>query len=456
MKVKLSDHFTFKNIFKMVIGPVLMIIFSSLYSIVDGIYISNYVGKTAFAAVNLIFPVIMIVGGLGFMFGTGGAALTSKLLGEGKKEDANNTFSMVVLTSIITGLVFTLLLIFLIPPITRGLASFNKENSEEIIKIAIQYGRIMAIGETFFIMQNMFQSFFSVNEKSILGFYFTLASGLTNILLDFIFVGVLSLGVVGAAVASISAMFIGAVGPFIYFLVYKKGLIYIWKPIYKFSSMFKVCTNGCSEFFTNIANSVVSIVFNTQLLKYIGEDGVATYGILMYIGYVFIAIFIGYSIGITPVIGFNYGAKNKNELTNVLRKSFLIIGITGILMTLISEIFAKEITYIFANSSTELHELAIRATRIYSLIYLVNGFSIFGSSFFTALNNGLISAIISLTRALVLQIAAVYIFPLFMGIDGIWWAVVFAEIGSIIMTILFIVLNKKKYGYSVFFLNKNS
>lgn len=448
--IHLSDHFTFKKIFKFTLAPILMMIFTSIYWIVDGFFISNYVGTSAFAGVNLIFPVVMVVACLGFMFGSGGAALVSKRLGEKNLEEANKTFSLITYSAFVVGLIFSIVFFFLVKPIARGFAAINSINTtEEMINDAAIYGRIMIGGVSLYVMQTYFHPFFSVNEKSMHGFLFTLASGVLNMFLDFLLIGIFKLGVVGAAVASLAGMTLSAAGSFLYFRFSKKNLIKLGKTRFNFKDIWQSITNGCSEFVSNVSGSVITIIFNIQLLKYIGEDGVSAYGVIGYVCFVFFAIFIGYSVGIAPVIGYNFGAHNKEELTNVLKKSFVIIFGVGVVMNIIGIGLASPIAYIFTNSSESLHQLSTRAMMIFSVCYLFTGFSMFGSSFFTALNNGILSAIISFCRTLVFQLAAVFILPLIMGVDGIWASIIFAEFLSMVMTVILIIANEKKYGYQL-------
>ncbi len=445
--VRISDHFTFKRIFKMTIAPILMMVFSSLYSVVDGFFVSNFAGKNAFTAVNLIFPVIMIVAGIGFMFGTGGSAFVSALLGKKEEEKAQKAFSMTIYFAFLFGLVLSMIIFFCIDPIVHGLASINESTSEETIQSAILYGRIMMAGECFYILQNAFQSFFSVAEKPALGFIFTLFAGLANMFFDFLFVGVLKLGISGAAAASLIGMAVGSIGPFLYFTINRKNLIHLGRPEANIKDLLQIMSNGSSEFISNISTSIVSMVFNIQLLRLLGENGVSAYGIIMYVSFIFMAIFLGYSIGMAPAVGYNYGANNKAELKNILRKSLLIIGITGGVMVGLSEAMAIPFSRIFSSGSEELQQVASTAMRIYSISYLFCGFSIYGSSFFTALNNGMISALISILRTLGFQLVSVIILPLTIGVNGIWLSMVVAEIGSFFMTIIFLLIKKKRYSY---------
>ena len=449
--IRLSDHFTFRKLIRFTLPPILMMLFTSIYWIVDGFFISNYVGASAFAGVNLIFPVIMIVACVGFMFGSGGSALVSKKLGEKDNEGASKTFSLITYSALAVGIVLTIVFFFLVRPIAQGFAAINSiQTTEEMIDQATTYGRIMIGGVFLYIMQGYFHPFFSANEKAELGFVFTLAGGLLNMLLDYLLVGLGGLGVVGAASASLSGMLVSSLGPFLYFRFAKGNLIRLGKPAWSIREILEAIVNGSSEFVANVSGSIVTIAFNIQLLKYIGEDGVSAYGIIAYVCFVFFAIFIGYSVGVSPIVGYNYGAKNKEELTNVLRKSLVIILVVSLVMTSLSFALAEPITFIFANNYPDLLALGTRAMRIYSFCYLFAGVSMFGSCFFTALSNGLISALISFCRTLVFQLSAVFLLPLIFGVDGIWYSIIFAEAMATIMTVVFILAKSKKYGYRLF------
>lgn len=445
--VSLSDHFTYRKIFQIVIGPVLMMIFSSFYSVVDGIFLSNYAGEGAFSGVNLIFPYIMILGGVGFMLGTGGTALVTKTLGEKKKEEASSIFSLVIYTTIVIGALLMLLGYFTVEPFVDMMASLSSSNTQAMIDSAIRYGRIMMLGIMLFMLQNVFQSFFSGAEKPFTGFLFIAGAGVTNILLDWLFIGVLNWKVEGAAIASLCGQFIGGILPILYFALNKKLPFHLGKCRFEIKALLKVFGNGSSEFVSNIASSIVSTCYNMQLLRYIGPAGVSAYGVCMYINYLFMAIFIGYSVGMAPVVGYNYGAQNHKELHNVFKKSIIIVGITGVVMFALGETLGPIFGSIFSNGDEALQALSSRALFIFSFIYLTAGFSIFGSSFFTGLNNGLISVIISMVRSFVCELAAVWLLPLLLQSDGIWAAGPIAEIGSTILTVYFYIHERKKYQY---------
>ena len=456
-RVHLSDHFTYGKLLRFTLPTILMMVFSSIYWIVDGFFISNYVGTSAFAGVNLIFPIIMLVACVGFIFGSGGGALVSKKLGEQKKEEANKTFSFITYVTFGVGVVLSVSFFFAIRPIAEGFAAINSvKTTPEMIDAATTYGRIMILGCCFYIMQGYFHSMFAVNETNFHGFLFTLGGGLLNMLLDYLLIGVFKCGIVGAAFASISGMVICSIGPVIYFVFRKKNLIFLGKPHPSMRDLGQTLYNGSSEFVSNISGSIVTIVFNIQLLKYIGEAGVTAYGVIGYICFIFFAIFIGYAVGITSTIGYNYGAKNKEELTNILHKSLVIMGVVGIVMILFSIVLSNPLSKLFTGGNEELQTLTMRAITIYSLCYAFVGFSMFGSSFFTGLNNGLISALISFLRTLVFQLGFVFLLPLLMGTDGIWVSIVVAEFLSMAMTILFMLILRKKYGYEMYLFRRKT
>ena len=447
IKVHISDHFTYKNIFKATIFPIIMMVFSSLYTIVDGIFIANFASNSGFAAVNLVFPFIMIVGGFGFMMGTGGTALVSKLLGEQQKEKARCVFSLIIYMTIGIGIILSIVGFIVIPHVVRLTASVSESSSEEMINEAILYGRILMIAQVVYILQNTFQSFFMVAEKTKLGFFFVLGGGISNMILDAIFIGVLKWGVTGAACATIGGYLIAGIGPLIYFICQRKGIIFLQKPDFHISNYFRSAYNGLSEFVSNISMNVVAIIYNIQLLKMYGENGVSTYGVVMYLSFVFVAIFIGYSLGMAPVVGYNYGAQNKEEMHNVLNKSLIILSVISIIMAITSFLTARLSAHIFAGDNEELRNLVTYAMRIYSIAFLACGFSIYISSFFTALNNGLISGILSFSRTFMFQVLFGLTFPLFLPRESIWWAIASAEVVSVFVCFIFLMVNKKRYGY---------
>ena len=448
MKVHISDHFTYSKILRMTAFPIVMMVFISLYSIVDGVFIANFTeGGDAFAAVNLVFPFIMIIGSIGFMMGTGGTAYVSKLLGEKNHEKANKSFSLIVYATIALGVIFSIGGYFLIEPIVKAMASISIDATEKMISDAILYGKILISGQVVFMLQNVFQSFFLVAEKGKLGFLFTVSAGVTNMALDALLIAGLRMGVTGAAIATVMGYVVGGVGPLLYFIFKRDGIICLGKTNVDFKIIGRSAYNGMSEFIGNISMSVVSIVYNAQLLKAYGQNGIIAYGVIMYVSFVFLSIFIGYSLGMAPAVGYNYGAKNKEELHNILTKSMMVIGVSSIIMIIFSIVTAVPLSRLFSNGDDSLADLTLYAIRVYSIVYLVVGFSIYISSFFTALNNGTISAVCSISRTLIFQVAFAFILPLIFSSNSLWWAIVTGEIMSFLMCVGFLLINKKKYGY---------
>lgn len=440
--VRLSDHFTYKKLFKAVISPILMMVFTSIYGIVDGLFISNCVNDTAFSAVNLIIPVTMAIGAIGFMFGAGGSAIVSKTLGEGDKDKARSIFTAIVIVNAIVALVVSVIALIFIEPIVKLLGA-----TPEMEAYAVNYGRIILIGEIAFMTQNLFQNFFIVAERPHLGFLVTVFAGVTNMVLDALFVAFFKFGVEGAAWATIISQAVGSIIPVFYFLQNKTSLLKFRKPDFKAKYIIKTITNGSSEFLSNVSASIVSMVYNKQLMDYKGQDGVTAYGIIMYASFIFAAVFIGYSIGTAPIVGYNYGADNRDELKNVLKKSVTVTLSTGVVMTFLSVALATPLTAIFVGYNAELLAFSARAMRIFSVCFIFMGLNMYISSFFTALGNGLISAIVSAFRTLFCQLITVFLLPLIMGVDGIWLSIVIAEVLSLMLGVTFLVTKRKKYGY---------
>ncbi|MGN1223979.1 MAG: MATE family efflux transporter [Ruminococcus sp.] len=442
MNIQLSEHFTLKKLLRFTLPSIVMMIFTSVYGVVDGFFVSNFVGKTPFAAVNFIMPFLMILGAVGFMFGTGGSALIAKTMGEGDTYRAKRLFSLFVYTTAVCGIVIGVLGIMMIRPLAAFLGAEG-----EMLENCVTYGRVILIALPFYMLQYEFQSYFATAQKPQLGLAVTIASGLTNMILDAFFMAIFQWGVVGAAAATAVSQAVGGIIPLVYFSRPNTSLLRLAKTKWDGKALLKACTNGSSELMSNISMSVVSMLYNVQLMKYAGENGVAAYGVLMYVNMIFLAAFIGYSVGTAPVTGYHYGAGNHMEMKSLLKKSFCVISVFSVCMFLLAEILAYPLAKIFVGYDEALLKLTEHGFTIFSFSFLFAGFSIYGSSFFTALNNGLISALISFLRTLVFQIAAVLILPVFLGIDGIWISIVAAEIMAIIITVFFIIKMRKKYHY---------
>ncbi|MCD7854936.1 MAG: polysaccharide biosynthesis C-terminal domain-containing protein [Clostridiales bacterium] len=442
MKIGLSEHFTLKKILRFTLPSVIMMIFTSVYGVVDGFFVSNFVGKTPFTAVNFIMPFLMLLGAAGFMFGTGGCALIAKTMGEGNLIKAKRLFSMFVYVSIAVGVVIAVLGFIFLRSIAVALGAEG-----EMLENCIIYGRINLIAIPVYILQFEFQSFFVAAEKPQLGLSVTIAAGVTNMVLDLLLVAVFHFGLRGAAAATALSQCVGGVIPLIYFSRRNSSRLRLTKTSLDLGALLKCCTNGSSELLTNISLSVVNMLYNAQLIKYVGNDGVAAYGVIMYVNLIFLSAFIGYSSGAAPVFSYNYGAQNNKELKSLLKNSVGIISVFAVLMFVFAEILGKPLALIFVSYDKDLLDLTVKAFKIYSFSFLFAGVGIFGSSFFTALNNGLVSASISFLRTFLYQAAAVLVFPLIFGINGIWISIVAAELAAAMTAIGFIAALRKKYDY---------
>ena len=440
--ILLSDHFNYRRLIRFTLPSIVMLVFTSIYGVVDGFFVSNFVGKTPFTAVNFIMPYLMILGAVGFMFGTGGGALIAKTMGEGDKAKANRIFSLIVYVSIACGFVLALVGMLCL----RTIASFLGAEGQ-LLDDSVAYGRIILLAIPAYILQYEFQCLFPVAEKPQLGLVITIAAGLTNIVLDAVFVAVFHWGLEGAAAATALSQCVGGLLPLIYFLLPNPTPLRLSSTSFNGRALVKVCSNGSSELMSNISMSMVSMLYNAQLLHYAGEDGVAAYGVLMYVNMIFQAVFIGYSVGAAPVIGYHYGAQNFPELHSLLKKSAAMIGAFAVCMFLSAELLARPLSLLFVGYDPSLLDMTLHAFFIYSFSFLFSGFAIFGSSFFTALNDGLTSALISFLRTLVFQVAAVLVFPLIWMLDGIWLSIVAAEFMAVAVTVLFLAWKQKKYHY---------
>lgn len=440
--IQLSDHFTYARLFRFVLPSIVMMVFTSIYGVVDGLFVSNFAGKTAFASINLIMPFLIILGAMGFMLGTGGTALVSRVLGEGDKEHANKYFSMITLFGILLGVILTVVGVLAMRPMAILLGA-----TEAMVDDCVLYGRIVVCFLTSFMLQNMFQSFLIAAERPKFGLLITLAAGVTNMVLDALFVGVFRWGIVGAAIATGISQTVGGVVPLMYFLFSKSSPLRLRWTEFEAQPLLRSCANGSSELMSNISGSLIGVLYNAQLMHFLGEDGVATYGVLMYVQFIFVAIDIGYSIGCAPIISYHYGARNHPELRNLLTKGLKVMGILGIVMTIAAISLSGTLANIFVGYDATLCELTRHAFHLFSFAFLLAGFNIFLSSFFTALNNGGVSAAISFLRTLVFQAASVILLPMALDVDGLWWAASAAEALAFVVSIGFLLALKGKYHY---------
>ena len=444
MKIQLSDHFTYKRLIRFTLPSIVMMVFTSIYGVVDGFFVSNFAGKTPFAAVNLIIPFLMIVATVGFMFGTGGTAIVAKAFGEGDSERANRYFSLFVYVAFGLGVIIAVLGFIFIRPISILLGAQG-----ELLENCVVYARIILVALPFYVCQLLFQSFFVTAEKPHLGLAVTVSSGLTNMVLDAVLVMLLPgpYKLAGAAVATAMSQVVGGVVPLLYFFRKNSSILRLQKTSMDLRAILQACVNGSSEFMSNVSMNLVGMLYNIQLLAYVGEDGVAAYGVMLYVSMVFSAAFIGYSIGTAPIVGYHDGARNCAELHGLLHKSLGMIGLFGLLMVAAAQLLAVPLARLFVGYDAGLLELTVNGFRIFALSFLFMGFAIFGSGFFTALNDGVTSAIISFLRTLVFQVAAVQLLPRLLGIQGIWWSIVVAEVMAVVLAGIFLLVKRRRYGY---------
>lgn len=443
MNIQLSEHFTVSKLLKFVAPSIIMMIFTSIYGVVDGFFVSNFVGKTQFAAVNLIMPFIMAVVTIGFMLGTGGSALVAKTLGEGDESKAKKYFSMIVYTALIGGIILSVISFFLVRPIA---VLFGAEG--ELLEYSVLYAHILVFSLPMFMLQNVFQVFFVTAEKPHLGLYVIISAGVTNMILDFLFIAVFHFGLAGAAVATAIGETVGGLVPMIYFARPNSSRLKLVRTKPEWKALGQACFNGSSELMTNLSASVVNMLYNFQLMKFAGQDGIAAYGVIMYVNFIFIAIFIGFSIGSSPIIGYHYGAENNDELKSLLKKSLMIIATISLALTVFAELLSSPLAKIFVSYDENLFAMTRDGYRLYTLSYLICGFNIWGSAFFTALNNGFMSATISFLRILVFQIICLLLLPAIFDVNGIWISIVVAEFLAVSVTATLIIKNREKYQYT--------
>ncbi len=442
MKIQLSDRFTYSKLFRFTLPSVIMMVFTSIYGVVDGFFVSNFVGKPPFAAVNFIMPVLMILGTVGFMFGAGGSALIARTMGEGDSERARRLFSLFVYVTVALGVVLGAFGFIFIRPIAVWLGAKG-----EMLENCVLYARIILPALPALMLQYEFQSFFITAERPQLGLMVTVIAGMANMVLDALFTAVLPFGLAGAASATAISQSLGGIIPLFYFGRRNSSRLRLCRTVLDWKALLKACTNGSSELMSNISMSIVGMLYNAQLLHYAGEDGVAAYGVLMYVSMIFMAIFIGYSTGVAPVVSFHFGADGREELRSLYRKSIVIILSASAAMLGLAEALARPLSAVFVGYDPDLFRMTVGAFGIYSFSFLFSGIAIFGSAFFTALNDGLTSALISFLRTLVFQVAAVLIFPLIWGIDGIWLSIVAAEVMAAVVTLAFLGGKRRMFHY---------
>lgn len=443
MSPQLSGHFSLGRLLRFTAPTAVMMIFTSIYGVIDGLFVSNFVGKESFSALNLIYPFIMMIGAVGMMLGTGGTALVAKTLGKGETKRANGLFSFFTYTILVVGAVFSILGILFMRPVGQLLKATGS-----LLDLAVLYGTICALALPALMLQQAFQSFLPAAGKPKVGLAIAVGAGFTNIVLDAVFIVGLNWGLAGAALATAASQIIGGFLPFVYFARNNSSLLRLEKPLVDFRALGKACSNGASELVSNLSMSLVSMLYNYQLMTFIGADGVAAYGVIQYVAWIFLSLVMGFSMGAAPLVSFQHGAKNKAELSSLFKKCLTVIAAMNAALTVLALVLARPVSMLFVGYDAAVLELTVEALSIYSFMLLLAGFSIFGSSFFTALNNGAVSAIISFVRTLVFECGAVMLLPLVMGAAGIWYAIIVAEGMSVVLTAGFLVALRKEYGYA--------
>lgn len=441
-QIQLSDNFTYRNLIRFTLAPVISMVFASVYGIIDGVFVANFAGTTAFAAINFSFPFLMIFSCFGFMIGTGGSALVSKYLGEGRKQTACEVFSQLIYVLIGFGIFVTILSEILLRPALIFLGA-----DDSFLDLCVIYGRIGLLTTVPYMLQYAMQNLLVTAERPRLGLYITILAGVANIILDTLFVGVLRWGVAGAAYATAISECLGGFIPLLYFIIPNSSLLQLGKPCRRIRPLLQAMTNGISEFLSQITMSLVNSVYNIQLLRLLGTNGISAYGTVMYITWIFFSVYLGYSNGVGPVVGYKYGAQDHEQLKGILRRSIILIGITSLVLFAIAEALARPLAMIFTNSDPELLELSARALRIYALCYIPGGWCVFGSAFFTGLNNGIVSGVISFMRSMVFELAAILLIPLVFGAGSIWFCTTVAEIAALALTIFCIIRFRNRYHY---------
>lgn len=439
--INLKEHFDSRKIIKFTLPTIIMTLFTSIYGIVDGIFVSNIINSNAFASINLIMPFTLILGSIGFMFGTGGSALVSKILGENESKKAKEYFSVLIYSLIIIGVIISIISFIFMKPIATFLGA-----KDELLEMSMLYGKILMFSLPFLFLQNCFQSFMIVAERPKIGLVISLISGISNMILDYIFIYLFKFGIIGAGGATAISQFIGGIIPLVYFGRKNTTTLKLVKTKLLIKPIINTCYNGLSEMVSNISYSIVNILFNLQIMKYIGVNGIVAYGIINYVSFIFISVYLGFSTGAIPIISYHYGAKNKDEIKNLLKIGVRILFVVSIILTLIAEIFSKIFASIFVAYDTELLKLSTTAFRLFSVSYLISWFNLYVSSFFTALNDGRTSAVISFSRAFVGQIIMILVLPILFGINGLWLAATFSEIISLFISLIFLIKYKDKYN----------
>lgn len=420
-----------------------MLVFMSLYSIVDGVFVSRFVGADALSAVNIIYPVINVLIAIGVMLATGGSAIIAKKIGEGKVIEAKEDFSLITLTGLIIGILFSIVCFLFFDDIIKLLGSNN-----EIYTYCRDYFKVLAVFAPAFILSLIYQILSVTAGSPILGLILTLIGGVANMILDYIFIVPMNMGIQGASLAtSIGNALPAIIGTFYFFS--KKRNLYFIKPRFKFNTIINTCANGSSEMIGNLATGVTTMLFNIVMMKYLGADGVSALTIVLYGQFLITAVFVGFSAGISPTLSYNYGANDTEEIRNVMKLSMLYIIISSIAMYILSVLGSEVIVSVFAPKGSSVYDIGYRGFMIFTISFIFTGMNIFSSAIFTAFSNGKVSATLSFFRTFVFIITGIILLPKVFGVDGVWMSVPIAELLSFIMSLVYIKKYSSVYGYSL-------
>ncbi len=442
MNTTISQKFTLTSLLKFALPTTIMMVVLSIYTLVDGVFVSNFVGELAFSAINIIFPFISLIFALGIMAATGGNALVANNLGQGDDEKARENFTLIVIFA--TGLGLLLMMVGIV---------FNKEIARLlgatplIEEYARDYLSTLAPFIPLAIWMGFSQILFVTIGKPTLGLIATLVGGITNIIFDYLFIVVMNMGIKGAALGTGLGYSLPGLFFIYYFLFHRKNSLYFVKPRWRARVLLKTFTNGSSEFVANLATSITTFMFNLIILDLAGEQGVAAIGIILYAQFLLMSAFLGYAQGVAPIFSYAYGARDHLQLKKVFSISIRVIILFSLAIASFSYFASSSIVGIFVERQSQVFSLAKNGFSVFSLSFLFMGVNIFSSSLFTAFSNGKISASISFLRTLVFILGYLLFLPRFLGLPGVWLAIPLAEFTTMFFSISYLTIQRKKYHY---------
>lgn len=431
---------TLKNILKFAIPTIVMTVFMSFYTMVDGLFVSNLIGTDALSAINLTAPVIQLVTAISTMLATGGSAVIMKKMGEQKTKEAQEDFTFLILVNVVVGIVMCGL-----GYLTMDAMFARMKLSAVVEGYCVAYLRSYLLFTVPILMMNNFTLYMIASEKSTLSLVCSVTGGVLNMVLDYVFLAGFDLGIRGAAIATgLGYSVTAVVGLFLFFR--NKNLLHFRRPVFRFSVLIGAASNGCSEMATALVTGIITLMFNWTMLRYAGENGVAAVTIIMYVLMFASSLYTGYSYGVAPMISFYHGEQNHDKLKKLVRISFQIIAVISALTVIASFTLTKPLVSIFARPDNPVYGLAVTGNRICTLALLLIGFNIFVSGMFTALSNGMVSAVLAFSRSFVFMLIAMLLLPALLGIHGVWLATPVAELMAVLLSISMFLKYKQKYG----------